>query len=44
MGIAHGHGDVAVSEDALEREYVAPVHHVVTGEGVAQDVGQLLRR
>lgn len=44
MGIAHGHGDVAMPEDALQREYVASVHHVMTGEGVAQDMGQLLRR
>lgn len=44
MGIAHGHGDVAVAKNALQRENVSPVHHVMAGEGVPQDVGQLLRR
>ena len=40
VGIAHRHGDVAVAKDALQREYVAPFHHVMTGEGVPQDVSE----
>ena len=44
MGILHSHGDVSVTKNALKRENVAPVHHVVTGESVPEDVRQLLRR
>lgn len=44
MGVFHGHGDTAVTEDALQGEDVAAVHHEMTGEGVAQDVGELALR
>lgn len=41
VGVAHGHLDIAVAQDALQGEDVAALHHVVAGEGVSQDVGQL---
>ncbi len=44
MCVFHGHGNAAVTEDALQGEDVAAVHHEVTGEGVTQDVGELTLR
>lgn len=41
MGILHRHDQRGVTQDALQREDVAAVHHVVAGERVAQDVPQL---
>lgn len=40
----HGDGDITVAKDALKREDISPVHHVMTGEGVPEYVRQLLRR
>lgn len=39
--IAHGHLDVAVAQDALQSDDVPALHHVMAGEGVAEDVGHL---
>jgi|GEM_PF-6118058 hypothetical protein len=39
MRIAHRHLDIAVTKDLLQRQDVAARHHVVAGEGVAQNVG-----
>ena len=44
MRIAHGHLDIAMTQDALQREDVPALHHVVAGERVPQDVSQLPRR
>ena len=44
MRISHGHGDRGVPEDPLQTEDVPAAHHVVAGEGVSEDVGQLARR
>jgi hypothetical protein len=38
MCIPLGHRDGLVAQDSLQFEQVAPVHHPVTGEGVAQIV------
>jgi hypothetical protein len=38
---AHGHLDIAVAEYPLQREDVAALHHIMAGEGVPQDVGEL---
>jgi len=32
MRIAHGHLDIAVTQDALQGEDVSALHHVVAGE------------
>lgn len=42
MCISHRHGDIAMAEDALQGEDITAIHHVMTGEGVAEDVGLLL--
>lgn len=34
--------DTTVAQDSFQREDVAALHHVVAGEGVPQDVGQLV--
>ena len=39
MRIAHRHLDIAVTKDLLQPQDVAARHHVVAGEGVAQNVG-----
>ena len=39
MCIAHGHGDGGMPKDSLQAEDVATGHHVMTGEGVPEDVG-----
>lgn len=36
---AHGHGDRRVTEESLQAEDIPSPHHVMAGEGVAQDVG-----
>ncbi len=41
VGIAHGHLDVGMAEDALQHQDVAAAHHEVAGEGVAQHMGAL---
>lgn len=41
--IAHGHRDRRVPQYPLQAENVTTGHHVVTGEGVPQDVGHLAR-
>lgn len=41
MRIAHGHLDIAMTQDALQREDVPALHHVVAGERVPQDMSQL---
>ena len=41
MRIAHGHRDRGMSQDPLQPEDVAACHHVVTGEGVPENVGHL---
>lgn len=43
VGIAHGHGNSGVTEDLLQHQDVAAVHHKVAGEGVAQNMGILPR-
>lgn len=42
MRILHGHRDVPMAKNALKRENISTVHHVVTGEGMPEDVGELL--
>lgn len=41
MRIADGHLDIAMTRDALQREDVPVLHHVVAGERVPQDMSQL---
>lgn len=41
VGITHGHREICVSENALQRQNIASIHHEVTGEGVPQHVGHL---
>lgn len=41
MRVAHRHRDRRVPQDPLQAENVATSHHVMTGEGVSQDVGHL---
>lgn len=41
--VTHRHRDRRVPQDPLQREDVPSSHHVVAGEGVAEDVGQLPR-
>jgi len=43
MGILHDHGHVAVPKNPLKRMDATPIHHVVTGEGVPKNLGELLR-
>lgn len=42
MSISHRHSDIAMTENALQGEDITAIHHVVAGEGVAEDVGLLL--
>lgn len=42
MCIPHRHGDIAMAEDALQRQDITAIHHVVAGEGMAEDVSLLL--
>lgn len=41
MGIAHCHCQSGMAEHSLQSQDVTAIHHVVTGEGVTQHVGQL---
>lgn len=41
MRISHRHFDVGMAEYALQDQNIATIHHKVTGEGVAQNVGKL---
>ena len=41
MCVSHGHGDGGVAQDFLQHQDVAAIHHKVTGEGVAQNMGIL---
>lgn len=43
MRVTHRHLDIPVTQDALQGEDVPALHHVVAGERVPQDVGQLPR-
>lgn len=43
MRIAHGHRDRGVPQDPQQPEDVAACHHVMTGEGMPEDVGHLAR-
>lgn len=42
--VPHRHRDRRVPQDPLQREDVPSSHHVMTCEGVPEDVGQLPRR
>ena len=44
MGITHRHANAGMTQDALKRQDITPVHHKVAGEGMAQDVGALAFR
>lgn len=44
MGIAHGYGQAAMTENLLQRENVAAPDHEVRGEGVPQHMGKLHAR
>lgn len=41
VGIAHGHGQAGVIENALQGQNAAAVLHEVAGKGMAQDVSHL---
>lgn len=41
MRIAHGHFDISMPEDSLQRQDVPTLHHVVAGERVPEDVSHL---
>lgn len=41
MRIPHGHGQVGMTEDLLQRQDVAAVDHEVTCERVPQHMGEL---
>lgn len=42
MRIPHRHSDIAMAKYALQGEDITAIHHVMAGEGVAEDVGLLL--
>ncbi len=44
MSILLSHGQGRVTEHLLKRDDVAAIHHVVAGEGMTQNVGQLPSR
>lgn len=44
MCVLHGHCQRGMAKNSLQREDVSTIHHVVTGEGVTQYVGQLTCR
>jgi hypothetical protein len=44
VGIAHHDVDAVVFQDSLKGQNVAAPHDAVTGEGVAQDMGELAAR
>lgn len=41
MGIAHGHYQVLMTKDFLERQNIPASHHEMTGKGVTQHVCHL---
>lgn len=41
MSISHRHFDVGMAEYALQDQNITTIHHKVTGEGMAQNVGKL---
>lgn len=43
MGIPHRHLYIGMSEYTLQDQNITTIHHKVTGEGVAQNVGKLPR-